>query len=460
MIRYRILRGLALLVLAVSFRPPMAMAQQIPTAIIRDTEIESILKKWCEPLFHAAGMNSDSVKIVLVQDPQINAFVAGGANIFIFTGLIEKTRNPGELIGVIAHELGHISGGHLVRTHQAMENASYEAMLGAALGIGAAILTGDGGAAAAVSAGAQSQAMGRFMAFSRAQESSADQAALNFMSQAHMDPKGFQTFMEQMESQELLPASQQSEYVRTHPLTRDRIELIENSVKTSSYAGQAFPAGWNEEHARFLAKLNAFISPEKVSWVYDDQDQGLPARYARAIAAYRENRVDEALKLTDGLLKDEPDNPYFYELKGQMLMEFGRVGEARTFLRRAVELKPDAPLIRVLYAHALIENSGNGQKSTDVAEAISQLERALRDEPRSPRVHRLLATAHGYQGREAEAKLHLAEEAVLQQRFDDAGRLAEAAAAQLKQGSQSWLRAQDILAYIKQAKPKDSRDRG
>lgn len=433
--------------LILALMPTPSYAQGAPT-VIRDSEIEAILQDWTAPLIVASGLAPGSVNIIVVQDSDINAFVAGGANIFIYTGLIEKTKNPGELIGVIAHELGHIRGGHLIRTREAMENASYESILGMVLGVGAAILTGDGGAAAAVSTGAQAQAMRRFLSFSRAQESSADQSALEEFNQAQMNPEGFMSFMQTLESQELLPASQQSAYMRSHPMTRDRIAAIEAGVSKSPYKDKPLPAEWDEQHARFLAKLIGFISPGRVAWEYDDRDQSPHARYARTIAAYRENRVDQSLKMVDQLLAEEPNNAYFHELKGQMLMDYGRLDAAKVSLRRAVELAPKAPLIRILYAHTLIENSRNGQNKADVNEAINQLNRAQRDESRSPRVHRLLATAYGYLGQESEAQLHLAEEAVLQRRYPDAKRLAKTASGAMKQGTRSWLRAQDILSYV------------
>lgn len=443
---------MAALVFISSFSGLAAAQSGSAPVVIRDTEIESVLKAWSAPLVAAAGLAPGSVDIIIVQNDQLNAFVAGGANVFLYTGLIEKTENPGELLGVIAHELGHIRGGHLIRSRQAMENASYEAMLGMVLGVGAAILTGDGGAAAAVGMAGRSQAERRFMAFSRVQESSADQSALTEMNQARMNPEGLLTFMQKLESQELMPVSQQSEYVRTHPLTRDRVDAIRTGVTQSAYAKTAMPAEWDEQHKRILAKLIGFSAADRVPWVYDDRDQSIAARYARTIAAYRQNRVEEALGMMDALLKDEPKNPYFHELKGQMLMDFGRLGPAKIALRRAVELKPDAALIRIMLAHALIEDSGNGRAKADIDEAINHLNRAQRDEQRSSRIHRLLATAYGYQGQEAEARLQLAEEAVLQRRYDEAKGLAESASGQLKEGSRSWLRAQDILAYIQQAR--------
>jgi predicted Zn-dependent protease len=424
----------------------MAHAQSGPTALIRDTEIENYLKEWANPVIKAAELDPDAVNIILVQDSRVNAFVAGGQNIFLYTGLLTKSKNPGEVIGVIAHELGHIRGGHLIRSKDAMENASYEAMLGTILGIGAAILSGDGGAAAAISAGSNSTALNRLLAFSRVQESSADQAAIGFLSRAHLNPAGLVTFMERLEDEELLPVSQQSEYVRTHPLTRDRVESLKAGTENSPYNGQAMPAEWNDQHARMIAKLVGFVTPEHVIWNYSDKDNSLPARYAKAIAAYRQNQINDALNLTDTLLKDEPKNPYFLELKGQMLGDFGRISEAVPYYKQAIEQDPKSGLIRTAYAHALIETAGNNESQLQTA--ITQLERAQRDEPRSTRIHRLLATAYGKIGNEPMAKLHLAEEALLQRRRDQARMQAETASTQLKRGSAAWLRAQDILSQV------------
>jgi predicted Zn-dependent protease len=461
MMKNRVFSVLTVLLVGVSvFAATLpAYAQRDPSPnIIRDTEIEETFKEWTKPLIIAAGLEPSAVNFVLVQDDEINAFVAGGQNVFIYSGLIEKTRDPGELIGVIAHELGHIRGGHLVRMREEMENASYEAILGMVLGLGAAIVSGDGGAAAAGSMAGQSSALNGFLAFSRVQESSADQSALYEFNQAHMNPTGFRTFMEQLQNQELLPASEQSKYVRTHPLTRDRIEAIEGGVAKSPYKDVPWPAAWTEQHARIVAKLTGFITPGKVAFQYDDRDHSVAANYARAIAAYRQSKVEQSLGMMDDLLKAEPQNPYFHELKGQMLLDYGRVPASITELRKAVGLKQDAPLIRVLYAQALIADSRNGQDKAELKEAISQLERIQSDEGRTPKVQHLLAMAYGYQGQEAEAQLHLADEAALTGNYREARRLAESAAGQLKKGSRSWLRAQDILSYINVADKNKDKD--
>lgn len=438
------------LFITASLVPPhsgtQAHAQGLKNAIIiRDTEIESVLKRWSTPLIEAADLQPDNVNFILIQNPGINAFVAGGPNIFLFTGLIEKAEQPEELMGVIAHELGHIRGGHLVAMRDSMQNASYESIIGAVLGIGAAIVTGEGGLGSAIAMGSQSLAANRYLAFSRTQESAADQAALSYMEDAGINPTGLLTFMQKLESQELLPASQQSEYVRTHPLTRDRIMSLEDGVGGSAYRMQpADPEKLAELH-RIKAKLLGFIYPAQVAWSYHERDQSVPARYARAIAHYRQSRVEEALAMMADLRSQEPENPYFQELTGQMLVDFGRVREALPFYEKAAALRPDAPLVLMAYAHTLLESRAQDAQSRE--KAIEILNKVTRLEPRMGRPYRLLATAHGQAGRAAHAQLYLAEEALLRGDSDRAVSLAERALAQLPPNSREALQAQDVLMY-------------
>ncbi len=418
--------------------------------VIRDTEIESIIKSWVTPVLEAAGLGSNSVKIIIVQNPNVNAFVAGGANIFIYTGLIDMTDSPGELIGVIAHEIGHITGGHLIKTRDAMERASYESIIGAILGIGAAIATGDGSAAPAISLGGSSMAMTRLLAHSRVQEASADQAALTFLEKAKINPSGILSFMEKLKSQSLMPTDRQSEYVQTHPLIQNRIDAVKARIAKSAFKQKPYPKKWLKQHALIRAKLLGFIHPEQVSWAYDDKDKSIPAQYARAIAAYRNDLIDKSLNLIDGLLAKEPDNPYFLELKGQMLVDYGRGGQALPYYRKAVSILPKAPLLRVELAHTMIEASyADPDNKKILKEAIDNLERALQDEPRSAKAHRLLATAYGRMGNENMAKIHLAEEAILQRKFSYAEELANSVLNLSAKKSKEWVLAKDVLSFIK-----------
>tara|TARA_B100001989_G_scaffold162468_1_gene116680 strand:- start:184 stop:1539 length:1356 start_codon:yes stop_codon:yes gene_type:complete len=427
-----------------------AFAQGRPALnIIRDEEIESVIREWTSPIFEAAGLDPKAVNIILVQNNALNAFVAGGSNIFIYTGLIEATDNPGELIGVIAHETGHISGGHLIKTRDALERASYESILGTILGVGAAIATGDSGAATAIAAGSNSVAQRRFLAHSRVQESSADQAALTYMQKAKMNPSGLSSFMDKLKAEIYRPYDQQSEYVLTHPLVENRITALNERIEESPYKAQPFPEKWKKQHALIKAKLMGFINPEQVSWTYDLTDRSTAAYYAKTIASYRMNLVEEAIDLASNLVKSHPQNPYFHELKGQILFEFGRVQESVPSYQKAVELLPDSGLIRIALAHALIESGSDPQT---LRGAIKHLEFAIKDEPRSSRIHRLLATAYGRLNDDTMAKLHLAEEAVLQRRYDYAKATASTILQSEKQGSVIWTRAQDIISFIDKQK--------
>jgi predicted Zn-dependent protease len=432
---------------------PVKFAYALEGLIIRDTEIENTLKEWSQPVIKASKLNPENINFILVQNNDLNAFVAGGPNIFLYTGLLTQSENPLEVIGVISHELGHISGGHLIRTRDAFENASYESLLGMLIGIGAAIATGRGEAATAISMGSRHLAESKLLGYSRAQESSADQAALSYLDRAQINPTGLKTFLEELESQELLPASQQVEYVRTHPLARHRIDALNEGIKKSSYTDKETPLRWTDQHERMLAKLIGFITPEHVDWKYDINDNSIPAKYARAIAYYRKNEVDKALQEINSLIQLERDNPYFLELHGQMLVEFGRVEQALQPYRKSIEVLPSAHLIRTALAHALIESAGHKNKDM-LSEAINHLNISIKQEPRSSRNHRLIATAYGRLNNTAMAKLHLAEEALLKREKEYARKQALSALNELKENSRAWLRAKDILTFIDNMKDK------
>jgi len=441
--------------LALLFSSGVTKAQTGGISIVRDVEIESYLYKWSEDVIKAAGLEPSQINLILVQNQGINAFVAGGPNIFMFTGLLEKSDSPLEVTGVIAHELGHISGGHLVRLRESFEDAGYQSLFGALLGAGAAILTGEGQLGTAIALGTQSAAQNNVLAFNRTQETSADQAAISYLKAADINPAGLVSFMGKLESEELLPASQQVEYVRTHPLTRDRIKALKSGLSQSPHKDAAAPQGWDEEHTRMLAKLRGFITPEQVSWQYPDINKDLPSLYAHAIAQYRLNNTDTALGHIEDLLSQEPDNPYFHELKGQVLFESGQVDLAAPSYEQAVMLKPDAAPFRLYWAHALIESGGNDPAS--LQKAITQLKRAEMDKrTRSPRLHRLMATAYGRLGEHARAALHLAEEALLKGNKSLARQNAKRALTDFDKNSAEYLRASDIIAFLDRKKAEES----
>lgn len=386
-------------------------------SVIRDTEIENILKKWSEPVLDTADLSNDQVRIVLINSPEINAFVAGGANIFIYAGLILKSEYPEELIGVIAHEVGHITGGHLIAGRNALEKASFQSILATVLGVGAAIVTGDSRAVGAIGAGGAGLAASGFLSHSRLQESAADQAGLKYLDGAQVNPAGIVSFLEKLESQELLPASQQSEYMRTHPLTRDRIDTMRIGAKESSFYGDLGESERQMEFDMMKAKLLAFIQPQNVTRYYQQNATDNASRYAYAIMHYQQKNYDAAVEIFDGLIADNPQNPYFIEMKAQTLRDSGQLEQAEIYYKQALTMVSNAPLIQVALAHVMIEQQKN---TTEVEDLLLS---SLQSDKRDSRAFRLLATIKGRQGLEADAQYYLAEEAVSQGQGKEAQRL-------------------------------------
>jgi predicted Zn-dependent protease len=429
---------LSLLFLAAATVP--AGAQGRTLQFIRDAEVEHIIRTYAQPIFEAASIDGEAVEIALVKDNSLNAFVAGGMNLFLHTGLLVESDDAGQLIGVLAHEIGHIAGGHLVRGREAMEGASAQAILSTLLGIGAAIASGEPGAAAVIVGGGQEMARRSFLAFTRTQESSADQAALTYMDQAGLSARGLLTFLDKLADQELLPFDRQVEFVRTHPLTRDRIDAVRSHVERSRNSDRPIPPEFVEMHARMRAKLLGFLSPVQALQRYKEGDKSVAARYGRSIALYQRGNIDQALEMIDALIALEPDNAFFHELKGQVLLENGRVRDSLAPYRRSVELLPSSSLLRGSLAQALIETGDDRL----LDEALVNLKDAVAIERRSPFLWRLTATVYGRQGNQGMLAYAQAEHSLAQGDKAAARFHAEKAEEMLPAGSPGWLRAQDI----------------
>lgn len=414
--------------------------------LIRDTEIESYIRKMATPIFQQAGLNPDDVRLAIIGDPAINAFVAGGQNIFLFTGLILDTQDIGELLGVIAHETGHITGGHLVRTRQNMESASMESILSTLAGIAAGVAAGDAGAGMATIAAGQHLAVTNFLRHSRTYESSADQAGLSFLEGAGYSAAGNARFLARLAHQEMLPELQRSQYMLTHPLSRQRLETVENFVARSRVGAKPYPESFQTMHARIKAKIRGFTFPHQALHDYADKTDW-PSRYGYAIGLYRTGKMNDALKLLKTLEKEQPKDPYVVELQGQILFENGRIAESIAYYERAVAMAPDAGLMRIALAHAYLET----RQDKNLALAIDQLNRAKRTENRTPLLYRWLATAYGRQGNQGQAKLALAEEALLKR--DNGFAIAQAQAAEKllpKDHQAGRQRARDIIQLAQQ----------
>ena len=425
---------------------PAAMAAE-RRSFIRDAEVENSIRDFATPLFQAAGLDPKAVSIHIIIDPTLNAFVAGGQHMFIHTGLLTRVENVNQLIGVMAHETGHIAGGHLVRMEGQMENASTAAIVGMLLGAAVGAASGRGDAATAVMAGSQEMAMRNILAYSRAQESAADQAGLKFLDGTQQSGLGMLEFMELLGDQELLVSSRQDPYVRTHPLTRDRVAFIREWVDHSAWKDTPARPEFVEPFRRMRAKLFAFLEPPVRTFQrYKEGDNSIEARYARAIAAYRKPDLATALPLIDGLIAERPRDPFFYELKGQMLFENARGSEALEPYRRAVELYPDSALLEFELGQVEIEQ--NDPKLLKAAEY--HLTEAVHAEPESSMTWKFLGIVFGREGDEGMANYAMAEQAMLEGRIPDARFLAGKAETLVPKGTPVWLRIQDIKSQAAQ----------
>lgn len=411
--------------------------------ILRDTEIENDIRTLGTPIWRVAGLDAGGMGIYVVDDPQLNSFVAGGQAIFLNSGLIERAETPNMLIGVIAHETGHIAGGHILRSLDAIKNASIETIIAEFIAIGAAAAGGGSGAPMIAAAGEGQRA---FMAFSVAQEATADQAAMKFLDRSGQSSKGLLKFFEILQADEPLDGTPMDPWARTHPLTRERIDYLRQHVENAPYSNAPDPPLFVSLLKQIQVKLHAFLDdPSATLRAYPPSDHSPEARYARAIAYYRIPQLDKALPEIDGLIHDFPKNPYYEELKGQMLFENGRVRDAIAPYEEAVKLAPQAALIRIALAQAYIE-------SHDLAlnkRAIAYLEDASRVEGREDLVWRLLATADGRDNQFGKAALALAEGALADAKKKEAAQQAQRAKQLLPHGSAEYQRAEEIQREAK-----------
>lgn len=429
----------------------LLLALTAPTAafgqsLIRDAEIENTIREYVTPVLRAAGLEPKNVRIHLVKDKRLNAFVAGGQRLFVTTALLQATEHPGQLTGVMAHEIGHIAGGHLARLEGAMRDARTQALIGNLLGLAAGILAQNPGAAAAGSTIGTHIATRTLLKYSRVQERSADQAAMDYLDKTRQSARGLHEFLEILSNQELLVISNQTQrrnsYTITHPLTRDRIAFVRNHVAGSPYSDVSVRADRRAMHRRIVAKLKGFLDPPARTFrTYKSTDRGIAARYARAIAYYRLANVKASLRLIDGLIRERPKDPYFWELKGQVLFENGRLADALPAYDRAVGLLPGEPLLRVSQAHAQIELN----RPDLMKQALKSLRIALRAEPRLPSAWRLAAIAYGRDGQMGMSHLSSAEYNLIAGKLERARNFAGRAKKVLKRGSPGWLRAEDII---------------
>lgn len=425
-------------------------------SILRDAETEALLNDMSRPLIVAAGLEPDNVEIVLVGDPSINAFVAGGQRVFIHSGLITNAANANEVQGVIAHELGHVTGGHVIRAYEGMEQAAGISILTMLLGA-AAMLAGAGEAGmAALSAGSRA-AIGQFLAYNRVQENSADQAGALYLSRAGISGRGSLAFFRRLQNQEyrLAIPQDQGSYDRTHPLSGERIAILENQYQTDPAWDVPTDPALEARFQRVRAKLIGYISePQQTLIAYPETNSSVEARYARAYAWHKRAYPDRALAEVDSLLQGAPQDPYFLELRGQILLESGRPADALEALRGAVEHSRNAPLIAAILGHALIatENPANYEEARRV------LRTAVTRDNRNPFAWYQLGIVYAHEGDEPRAALATAERYSLTGQPTLALSSARMAMAGIPTGTPDWIRAQDI-AMVAESAIRERRER-
>jgi predicted Zn-dependent protease len=435
----------AILLIALTSAPAESQGNRI--SLVRDAEIENIIRRYATPIFNAAGLSEDAVAIHLVRDDRLNAFVAGGQRLFINTGLLIRADSSNQVIGVIAHESGHIAGGHLSRIHDELRNAELKSILAAVVGMAVGVATGDGRAAGTIIRGGQGAALTDLLKYSRTQESAADAAALKYLDATGESARGMGEFFRLLQNDIRLQGGREHPYMSSHPLTNDRISVVANHVALSRYANAKPPASRITDHQMMRAKLIGFMHPlGNVLRTYPESDSSAPARYARSAAYFLEGNLAEAVPLIDSLIAEAPKNPYFHELKGQMLFENGRIEQSLAPYRKSVDLAPEEPLLRVALARAQIE-TGDAALLED---ANTHLKLAASREPEMREVWRLTTIVNGRLGQMGKMALAQAEYELLGGENIAARTLADRAIDQLPAGSPGWLRAQDIRAEAQQ----------
>ncbi|MFV0296508.1 MAG: M48 family metalloprotease [Hyphomicrobiaceae bacterium] len=425
---------------------PKADAQGL--SFIRDTEVEKLLKDYSQPIFRVAGLGGQNISIRIIKNDNFNAFVLDGQHVFIHTGTIMQSDTPNEVIGVLAHETGHIVGGHLAQLRDRIARDQTKSLLIKVLGIGLMVAgggSGTSGLGTGVLVGGDQMLMRSLLADRRAQESSADQAGLRFLTATHQSGKGMLETFERFAQQEYISASGETQdpWARSHPMSADRLARLRKSVEQSPYYNKKDPPELQLRHDLVRAKLNGYLlAPSVVFNRYRKEGNTLPARYARAIATFFRSGLDAALPAVNALIAEQPRNPYFHELKSDFLMRSGRPNEAIGPLKVAMKLAGNPPLMAVSLAQAL-------DSRNDAASVREEIELARRSlvQDKNPQAYRLLASGYAKQNLLAKADLAIAEAHFLEGNVKMAKIFAKRAQRGLKNGSPDALRAGDIVSY-------------
>src|SRR4051794_3728676 len=430
---------------------PAGAEQERGLRVIRDTESEQLLREYTRPILRAAGLEKQNIQMVILNEGAFNAFVADGRRIFVNHGAIMQSETPNQIIGVLAHETGHLAGGHLAKMREQMARAQTQMVIAMLLGAGAMVAGARGGntnsglanAGAAAVSGPQEMIRRTLISYVRQQEENADRAGVKFLTANGQSARGMYETFKRFTNDSLFAAHGADPYLQSHPMPADRVAALEGLARTSPYWDKKDDPTLQMRHNMVRAKISAFMErPDTVYRRYPLSDTSMPARYAHAITTYRHGDLRDALIQIDALIQMQPANPYFYELRGQALLEGGKPPEAIAPLRKAVQLSNNAPLIEMLLGQALV---GTDNKAY-TEEAIAILRAAVSRETEAPLGYTQLAMAYGRKGDYAEADLASAQAAFLRGDNKTARELAARAKTRFAVGTPGWVKADDIVA--------------
>jgi len=429
-----------------------ALAQQNKgPPVIRDTEAEQLLRDYTRPVLRAAGLEKQNIQVVILNESVFNAFVADGRRIFVNYGAMMQSETPNQIIGVLAHETGHLAGGHLAKLREQLARAQTQMIIAMLLGVGGMVAgarsgnsnSGLANAGAAAVAGPQEMIRRTLISYQRQQEENADRAGVKFLTASGQSAKGMYETFNRFTDDSLFAARGADPYQQSHPMPAERVAALEELARSSPYWDKKDDPALQLRHDMVRSKISAFMERQDTVYRrYPLSNDSLPARYARAITTYLHGDLRSALVQIDGLIQVQPNNPYFYELRGQALLEGGKPAEAIAPLRKAVQLSNNAPLIDMLLGQALV---GTNDKA-HTEEAIAILRAAVARETEAPLGYTQLAMAYGRKGDFAQADLASAQAAFLRGDNKTARELASRAKTRFAIGTPGWVKADDIVA--------------
>jgi predicted Zn-dependent protease len=457
--RFARLFMMAVLLVVATVQPALAQQDQgdAGPSVLRDTETELLFKDMSRPLIVAGGLDPNSVNVVLLNDPEINAFVATGQTVYLQSGLIQAADNVNQVQGVVAHELGHVIAGDAIRSGQGEKQATAISILSLVLGA-VALAAGAGDAGMGIMQAGQRAALGEMLAFTRGQEATADATGSRLLSKAGISGKGMLDFFNKLQHEEYrLAIYAKDSFDQTHPLSSERIQALQQKLKSDPAWGRPVDTALEARFQRVKAKLLGFVNPKQAVLRYPESDQSVPAHYARAYAYHLGGYPDKAIAEADALLTASPHDPFFLELKGQILLEGGKPKDAIPILREATQRSNEAPLIAAMLGHALVAT----EDPKNFAEAKQILKVAVNRDNEDPFAWYQLGIIYDREGDLARASLATAERSNLEDNPKMALASAQMAMKGIPPGTPDWLRAQDIAMVSKAelSKKKNRKDR-